>query len=457
MYFLELRLNYTQKWWYHALRSVYTFVLGLTLLLVPDNVLEVLLLVVGGLVLLDSAVTVLSVVFSRMLGRLWKIVLLRELLHMSVAVPFVFAQSVGLVLMAVLLSAILFFRGVIELILFVEVRTTTHHRRLLLLTTMLFFIASALMLVDAFTQTVSAVGLLGIYLMLQSLARLRAAYRMRSGAPQPKEYREAILAPVPSGDAIHDTSEFGPALPPVSHKDHERFFLVPHLNVEKYRTIMIIAPHPDDLEGFCGGLVYRLAGEVLSVIFAGGDRGAWSKRYQVLEREDYIRIRLAESSQAAELLGVREIIYMGYFDRTLTVDDAAIDKTLDQLTLHRPDLVVTFEYRRRANPYPHPDHLATGRIVREAISRYEYADELDLLLTSTLLPNTFVDVTGVRHIKLAALACHTTQGYLNALIFPFFEKLLSRIWGTFAGVTYAEGYRRVNIEVLRTQQENRHD
>lgn len=453
MYFLELRFNYTQRWWYQALRGLYAFVLGLALLLAPEDVIGVLLPLVGVLVLLDSAITVLSVVISRTLGRLWKVVLLREILHMSVALPFIFAQAVGLALIAVVLSVVLFFRGVIELILFVEVRTTPQHHRLLLLTTVLSFVASLLMLLDAFTQIVSGIGLLGAYLLLQSLTRIRAAYRMRASIPSPKHYQEPILAPVPSADAVHDTSEFGPAEPPVSHKDHERFFLLPHLSVEKYRKIMVITPHPDDLEGFCGGLVYRLAGEVLSVIFAGGDRGKWSKRYQVLEREDYIRIRLAESSQAAQLLGVREIIFMGYFDRTLQVDDDAINKTLEQFALHRPDLVVTFEYWRRATPYPHPDHLATGRIVREAVIRCEHADEFDLLLTSTLLPNTFVDVTGVRHIKLAALACHTTQGYLNALIFPFFEKLLSRVWGTFAGVTYAEGYRRVNIEALRASQE----
>jgi LmbE family N-acetylglucosaminyl deacetylase len=139
---------------------------------------------------------------------------------------------------------------------------------------------------------------------------------------------------------------------------------------------------------------------------------------------------------------------MGYLDRGVTCTEAAIQKVVEIFRLHRPDLVVSFEFYRRATPYPHPDHLAAGEIVRRAVARYEGRDRLDYLVTSTILPNVFLDVTGVRRVKLEALACHTTQTGLNGIIFPFLEKLITRIWGAFAGVDYAEGYRLIDIPKL---------
>jgi LmbE family N-acetylglucosaminyl deacetylase len=156
-------------------------------------------------------------------------------------------------------------------------------------------------------------------------------------------------------------------------------------------------------------------------------------------------VRLEESEESAKLLGVNEIIYMGYLDRGLACDEKTIEQALAQLRLHQPDLVLAFEFHHRATPYPHPDHMAAANIVRNAIARYEQRDQLDYYVCSSLLPNRFVDVSATRRVKLEALACHTTQSGLNSVIFPFFEKMMTRLWGVYAGVDYAEGYRKVNI------------
>jgi LmbE family N-acetylglucosaminyl deacetylase len=218
--------------------------------------------------------------------------------------------------------------------------------------------------------------------------------------------------------------------------------------VGKYHRPIVLTPHPDDLEAFAGGLVDELRAPVLSVIFAGGDKGVWSPRFTTMDKTDYIRVRLAEASDAARLLGVTEIIYMGFVDRSVAVTPAAVEKVVEMFERHQPDLVVSFEFYRLATPYPHPDHLATGEIVRRAVAHYQGRDRMDFLVTSTIIPNIFVDVTGVRRVKLEALACHTTQTGLNGIIFPFLEKLISRIWGAFAGVDFAEGYRLIDIPTL---------
>jgi LmbE family N-acetylglucosaminyl deacetylase len=222
---------------------------------------------------------------------------------------------------------------------------------------------------------------------------------------------------------------------------------------QKYRKPIVIAPHPDDLEGFTGGLVYLLEVPVTSVVFAGGNLGVWEERYATMDPDEYIRIRLEEAEESAQILGVSEIIYAGYRDRGVPTDEQAVNRVLDLLRQHEPDLVISFEYYKRGTPYPHPDHIATANNVRHAIARYEKRDALDYYLCATLFPNCFVDVTQAREKKLEALARHTTQADLNSVIFPFFERALSKLWGVFNGVQYAEGYRKVDITKMATKLE----
>jgi LmbE family N-acetylglucosaminyl deacetylase/uncharacterized membrane protein HdeD (DUF308 family) len=451
MYFRELRETYTTRWWYLAFRSLLTLLMGLLLILVPDAALDWFIPAVGIALIVDGGIIALPMLLGKTTRHLWKIVLLRESLQMVTGGLLVFNQTFGFDLLAVLLGILLLLRGALELILFVEVHTNVWHRRWLLLMTLLFFTLSGVVLVNTFTKRVFIIDLLGVYLIFEGITHGLAARRSQATIQDVQRYERSILAESPETQSVTERPLTKPQPPP------ERSFLLPHLDTQKYRKIMVLTPHPDDLEGFVGGLVYRLSGEVISVIFAGGDKGVWSKASQVLDTGDYIRIRLKESTQAARLLGVREIVYMGYLDRGVPVDETAIDKTLEQFRLHQPDLVVSFEFFKRATPYPHPDHLATANVVRQAIGRYEHADQLDYVVVSTLLPNCFVDVTGVRRIKLEALACHSTQTDLNALIFPFFEKLLSRLWGVFSGVDYAEGYRQIDVQSLQHKLRMSHD
>ncbi len=443
MYFSELQENYTSRWWYIAFRSLLTLLIGVLLIAAPDEALDWLLPISGIALIIDGGIIALPLLLGKTNRRLWKVVLLRELLQIILGVLLVLNQTFGFDLLALILGLGLLFRGTLELILFVEVQTTALQRRKLLLTTLLFFLLGAVILVNVVTKSFFFIDLLGVYLVFEGLSHLFAAHRSQVVLEDVQFYKHAILAGNP--EAQPDPSDTRIAKP---EPFHEKTFLLPHLDTQKYHKIMILTPHPDDLEGFAGGLVYRLTGEIVSVIFSGGDKGRWEDAYKSMGTKAYVRVRLQESAQAARLLGVTEILYMGYLDRGVPVDEAAIDKTLEQFRLHQPDLVVSFEFIRWATPYPHPDHLATGNVVRQAVARYEQRDQLDYLVVSTLLPNCFVDVTGARRIKLEALACHSTQTDLNTLIFPFFEKLFSQLWGVFSGVDYAEGYRKIDVQAL---------
>jgi LmbE family N-acetylglucosaminyl deacetylase/uncharacterized membrane protein HdeD (DUF308 family) len=451
MYFLDLHENYLTRWWYVLIRSLLTLILGLLVVFAPETTLNWLLLAVGVALIVDGAMLVIPMFLGKTARHLWKVIVLRETAQIAFGMLFFVKKAVGLYLLAFLLGTLLLFRGIIQLILFVEIHTNVLHRRWLLITAFLFFGLSLLVFADAFLRYTIITDLLGVYLVFEGINHLLAIFRLRSPLPDIETYDRPILM----GDSNTDLLPIKRGSLPQPQR--ERSFLLPHLDTQKYRKILILTPHPDDLEGFVGGLVCRLSGDVVSVIFAGGDKGVWTKTYQAMDKGDFIQIRLDESAEAARLLGVREINYMGYLDHGVPVDEPAIQKTLQQFRLHQPDLIISFEYFGRATPYPHPDHLAMATVVRHAVARYENADQLDYLVVSTLLPNCFVDVTGVRRIKLQALACHISQADLNRLIFPFFEKLFSRLWGVFAGVDYAEGYRLVNIQKLREKLGKSHD
>ena len=65
---------------------------------------------------------------------------------------------------------------------------------------------------------------------------------------------------------------------------------------------------------------------------------------------------------------------------------------------------------------------------------------------STLFPNVFVDVSEVRRFKVTALGEHDSQDDFNSIVFPYLEKFITRLWGAYNGVDFAEGYRLIDIQ-----------
>lgn len=278
----------------------------------------------------------------------------------------------------------------------------------------------------------------------------RAAVRARARRTPP-----AALADPEPGSGARRIAALDHALahrPLLPHKTSSRSFGA-SIDVHRYQRPLIVLSHPDDLEGFTGGLAYSLRAPAVSAVMSGGDKGRWRAEHEALSPEQFMAMRFEESVQSGYLLGVEAILWMGHRDHEIEYDEAAVQRMLHLLNAVQPDMVATFEYRVPLSYYPHRDHIQTGLIVREAVRRYHATGaRADLLLTSTIAPNAFLDVTHVRRIKLEALACHTTQDALNAIIFPFFERLVTSIWGAFSGVESAEGYRRVRPGALQVRE-----
>jgi LmbE family N-acetylglucosaminyl deacetylase/uncharacterized membrane protein HdeD (DUF308 family) len=459
MYFFELSERYTTHAGYFALHGVVDITFGLAAWVRPGWTANFLIQGFGLWLVANGILQTLPLILNRTSQRLRRQALASGITSLLAGGLALASNVLALHMAAVILGLLLIFRAILELTILVEAQLRSHHQRVLLLGVVLSLLSGFVLLISPFSDDYAFEKLWGIYVIVLGSVHVITAWRVSDQVQASEAESHTLIAQSRFVPVVEEGTEPVSATGPKTGRDIEQepppkwvpAIAGDRLEVSKYRRPIILVPHPDDLEAFAGGLAYQLKVGVLSVIFAGGDKGVWSADFATMDKSDYIRVRLEEAADAAQLLGVSEIIYMGYLDRGVECTEAVIKKVVDIFQQYRPDLVVSFEFYRRATPYPHPDHLAVGEIVRRAVARYEQRDRLDYVVTSTLLPNVFLDVTGVRRVKLEALACHTTQVGLNGIIFPFLEKLTTKVWGAFAGVSYAEGYRLVDIPHLVTR------
>lgn len=186
--------------------------------------------------------------------------------------------------------------------------------------------------------------------------------------------------------------------------------------------IMVVAPHPDDAEFGTAGTVAkwtRAGKQVIYIICTNGDKGT---NDPTIEPEQLIEIREKEQRAAAEILGVCDVIFLGYPDLHLEATPGFVREMVRQIRLYRPKTIVTTDpYRRYVW---HRDHRVTGQVVLDAVyplarNRPSYPELLteglephkveELLFWATEDINYRSDITDTFDLKLDALSCHASQ------------------------------------------------
>ena len=221
---------------------------------------------------------------------------------------------------------------------------------------------------------------------------------------------------------------------------------------------MVVVAHADDAEWGCSGTVAKLCAEGWEMVYVLCTDGSKGIDDPEISGAELIRIRMAEQTNAGKVLGLHEVVFLGYEDAMLEPSLALRRDIARAIRRYRPELVICQNPVRTLvgrGYIGHPDHFAAGEATLAAV--YPTArDRLTFpeLLAEGLEPHKvrelwvmdrenadqYVDVT--EHIETAvdALRAHASQ------VDPDDADKYLKGWrseiGAEVGFTYAEAFKR---------------
>jgi LmbE family N-acetylglucosaminyl deacetylase len=193
------------------------------------------------------------------------------------------------------------------------------------------------------------------------------------------------------------------------------------------KKAMVIMAHPDDAEFSCAGTVARWikeGTEVVYVLCTSGDVGIAEPG---MTKAKAAEIREAEQQAAAEVVGVKEVIFLREPDGLLENSLALRKRLVREIRRFKPEVVITGDPTvvwARDTYINHPDHRAAAGAALDAVFPAsgqpnlfeELADEgltahkvRKVYATSWEQSNTFVNISDTIDLKIAALRAHVSQ------------------------------------------------
>jgi LmbE family N-acetylglucosaminyl deacetylase len=227
--------------------------------------------------------------------------------------------------------------------------------------------------------------------------------------------------------------------------------------------VLAIGAHADDIDFGASGSIAawaRAGAHVEYVVITDGCKGTSDKE---TESTQLAATRQKEQREAAEILGAKDVHFLGYEDGALEITQKLKKDLATVIRTVRPDTVVvmdpTMVYSSQLGFINHPDHRAAGQATLDAI--YPLArDHLSFpeLLSAGLEPhkvahvllmnfekqNCFIDISETFDLKLAGLFAHESQ-------IPDKEKVRDMLreraqkTGEQAGYNLSEGFVRIDV------------
>jgi LmbE family N-acetylglucosaminyl deacetylase len=235
--------------------------------------------------------------------------------------------------------------------------------------------------------------------------------------------------------------------------------VVAELLVEIPARALAIYAHPDDPDVSCGGTLaaWAKAGcEVGVVLCTDGGKGSPDA---TVDPRALVELRVAEATEAAALIGVADHQFLNHHDGEL-VDDAGFREVLVAVVRRfRPDVVLCPDPTAiffGQEYFNHRDHRVTGLAVLDAIapaaSLPHYFPDAGpahqvstILMSGTLEPDVWVDISSTVDVKGEAVGCHRSQFPDGVEWASTAVRLAAEDAGKQAGVDFAEGFRRLRL------------
>ena len=246
-------------------------------------------------------------------------------------------------------------------------------------------------------------------------------------------------------------------------------------------SILVVYPHPADSATEASGTVALHAergDKVTSVVVTDGDRHHMQWLHDEMEKpigerdpdvddmtlDDYRQFKRRETERIAEVLGVSELITLGWTDNEIYLDLEKVNEIADIIRRVRPDILIT-HLPLDTSP-GHDDHPITGQIVMSALqvasNRVPQFDGVEpyhgvkqtffsfaggaeanskSFFTSGIIPDVWVDITPVIDKKVQAMDQLVSQAYHGETSRGIAEARDGR-WGMIAECAYAEPFLR---------------
>ncbi len=246
-------------------------------------------------------------------------------------------------------------------------------------------------------------------------------------------------------------------------------------------NILVVYPHPADSATEASGTVALHAergDKITSVVATYGERHhmQWlhdeeskpaAEQDPAIARmtlEEYRNFKKREAERIAEVLGVNELVFLGWNDHEIYFDLDKVAEIAEVIRRVKPDIVIT--HLPIHNGAVDNDHPNTGQIVMKALetvaNRVRQFDGIDAyhgvkqvffsfaageevnsnsVFTPGIVPDVWVDTSAVIDKKIHAIDQLVSQGYHGETARWVVEARDGR-WGMLAGCAYAEPFLR---------------
>jgi len=188
-------------------------------------------------------------------------------------------------------------------------------------------------------------------------------------------------------------------------------------------SAMTIFAHPDDAEFIVSGTIAkwtRAGCEVTFLVATSGNVGTHEEKFS---RETLTRTREEEQRAAARVLGVKNVVFLGFDDCELVPTLALRRRLVREIRKYRPEVVICGDPQAwffEDYYINHPDHRAAAVAALEAVFP---CAEMELLwpeegaahevravyVCATHSPNTWIDITGTIEAKIESLRAYGSQ------------------------------------------------
>ena len=230
---------------------------------------------------------------------------------------------------------------------------------------------------------------------------------------------------------------------------------------ETPQRVLVVIPHPDDAEFWCAGTISKWTAEGASVHYVLCTDGGKGSSDREMTSEELSVIREREQKDAADALGVQDVVLLRHPDGELEDNQDFRKQLVREIRRVQPEVVLCPEPYHK-NLAWHRDNRIAGQVALDAVFpcardhlhfKELWEDEgLEPHKTATVLfwgaeqPDTHIDISGSIDAKVKAVLAHQSQMRTHSRdeIDQFVKE-----WATNAGAdkdyTYAEAFRKVTF------------